>query len=140
MHSSPRAEFADKDKASALKRRKMVEEALLKSRDSGEGPVFTESQILNLSSWCKQHGADPLDFVAAYTAYVISEFSVNASGPELVAQVEKAEPNPPRPHVVIDLHKKNILRRPSGETPEEKLERRYHALQAEKKRAAGAKT
>ena len=78
--------------------------------------------------------------MAAYTAYVISQFSVKSSGPELVAQVEKAVTNPPRPHIVIDLHKKKILRRPSGETPEEKLERRYQALQAEKKRAAGAKT
>ena len=66
MKRSPRVELAEKAKASALKRCKMAEETLLKARNSGEGPVFTDSQILNLSGWSKQYGADPVEFVAAF--------------------------------------------------------------------------
>ena len=117
MHSSPRVKLAEKARASALKRRKMAEEALLKARDTGVGPVFSESQILNLSSYSKQHGVDPKEFIDAYTAYVISEFSTKSTGAELVAHVEKAVSICPDPKVVIELHRKKTLRRPSGEDP-----------------------
>ena len=117
---------------------KTVEEALLKARETGSGPVFSLGQLLTLSSYRKQHGVDPTEFIAAYTDYVISEFSAKATAAEMVTHVELAVKQCPDPKVVIELNKKNSKRRPSGEEPKVKLERRFRALQTEEKRAESA--
>ena len=44
-------------------------EALLKAREAGEGPVFSEDQQANLSALYKQKGVDPAEFLTAYTTY-----------------------------------------------------------------------
>ena len=117
---------------------KMAEEAMLKARNIGVGPVFSEGQLLTLSSYSKQHGVDPTEIITAYTDYVISEFSAKATAAEMVTHVELAVHQCPDPKVVIELYKKKAKRRPSGEDPKDKLERRFRALQTEQKRAASA--
>ena len=62
-----------------------TEEALLKARVSGIGPIFTEGQLLRLSDWCKQRGVDSNEFVPAYTDYVIAEFTAKSTAAELAA-------------------------------------------------------
>ena len=61
---------------------------MLKARDTGVGPIFTEAQLVILTNWCKQRGIDSNEFVPAYTDYVIAEFSVKDTGPEMAAHVE----------------------------------------------------
>ena len=115
-----------------------TEEALLKARNTGNGPIFTEGQLLRLSEWCKQRGVDSSEFVPAYTDYVIAEFSVKSTGAEMAAHVELAVTQVPEPKVVLELYQKKLKRRPSGESPKEKLERRFRALEHEKTRALNA--
>ena len=43
---------------SSLKMAMTTEEALLKAKISGIGPIFTEGQLLRLSDWCKLQGVD----------------------------------------------------------------------------------
>ena len=85
---------------------KAAEEAMLKARDTGVGPVFTEGQLLTLSTYCKQRGIDPTEFIAAYTDYVISEFSAKSTAAEMVTHVELAVAQVPDPKVVIELYRK----------------------------------
>ena len=91
MSASPRQEVIDKVR-SVVARQKMeaATEALLKARETGEGPVFSEEQQANLSAFCKLKKVDPAEFLTAYTPYLIYGFPPNATGPELVAFVEKA--------------------------------------------------
>ena len=117
---------------------KMAEEAMLKARDTGVGPVFSEGQLLTLSSYSKQHGVDPTEFITAYTDYVIAEFSAKATAAEMVTHVELAVAQVPDPKVVMELYRKKTKRRPSGENPKDKLERRFRALQHEQTRAESA--
>ena len=60
--SSPRQEFIEKVRNSAAKKMEAATEALLKAREAGEGPVFSEDQQANLSALCKQKGVDPAEF------------------------------------------------------------------------------
>ena len=106
---------------------------MLKARDTGVGPVFNEAQLAILTNWCKQRGIDSKEFVPAYTDYVIAEFSTKATAAEMVAHVELAMVQVPDPKVVMELYKKRQKRRPSGESPKEKLERRFRALEHEQK-------
>ena len=76
-----------------------TEEALLKARVSGIGPIFTESQLLQLSDWCKQQGVNSDEFIPAYTDYVIASFAITNSAAELATQVELAVTPVP------DIHK-----------------------------------
>ena len=89
----------------------------MKAREAGEGPFFSEDQQANLSALCKQKGVDPLKFLAAYTTYVRSGLPPKATGPELVALVEKAVTNCPEPAEIIRLYRKKSGRQPSGEKP-----------------------
>ena len=75
MSASPRQEVIDKVR-SVVARQKMeaASEALLKAREAGEGPVFSEEQQANLSALCKLKKVDPAEFLAAYTTYVICGF------------------------------------------------------------------
>ena len=111
---------------------------MLKARDTGKGPIFTEGQLLRLSEWCKQRSVDSSEFVPAYTDYVIAEFSVKDTGAEMAAHVELAVTQVPDPKVVLELYQKRQKRRPSGESPKEKLERSFRALEHEKTRAQSA--
>ena len=70
--SSPRQEFIEKVRRSTAKKMEAASEALLKAREAGEGPVFSEDQQANLSALCKQKGVDLVEFLAAYTTYVRS--------------------------------------------------------------------
>ena len=115
-----------------------MEEVMLKARDTGKGPIFTEGQLLRLSDWCKQQGVDSNVFVPAYTDYVIAEFSAKATAGEMAAHVELAVTQVPDHKVVLELYQKKQKRRPSGESPKEKLERRFRALEHEKTRAQNA--
>ena len=132
MSASPRQEVIEKVR-SAVARQKM--EALLKARETGEGPVFSEKQQANLSAFCKLKKVDPAEFLTAYTPYVIRGFPPKATGPELVAFVEKAVSNCPEPAEIIGLYRKKSGRQPSGEEPAAKLERMYQALRAEREKA-----
>ena len=131
MSASPRQEVIDKVR-SVVARQKMeaASEALLKAREAGEGPVFSEEQQANLSALCKLKKVDPAEFLTAYTPYVIRGFPPKATGPELVAFVEKAVTNCPEPAEIIGLYRKKSGRQPSGEKPADKLERLYQALRA----------
>ena len=93
--SSPRQEFIEKVRSSAAKKMEAASQALLKAREAGEGPVFSEDQQANLSALCKQKGVDPAEFSTAYTTFVISGLPPQATGLELVAFVEKAVKNCP---------------------------------------------
>ena len=68
--SSPRQEFIEKVRRSTAKKMEAASEALLKAREAGEGPVFSEDQQAKLSALCKQKNVDPAEFLAAYTTYI----------------------------------------------------------------------
>ena len=136
--SSPRQEFIEKVRRSTAKKMEAASEALLKAREAGEGPVFSEDQQAKLLALCKQKNVDPAEFLAAYTTYVISGFLPTATGPELVAFVEKAVTNCPEPAEIIGLYRKKSGRQPSGEKPADKLERMFQALRAEREKAKNA--
>ena len=121
MLSSPRLELIEKVRNSAAKKMEAASEALLKAREAGEGPVFSDDQNTNLAALCKQKGVDPAEFLAAYTTYVRSALPPKATGPELVAFVEKAVKDCPEPAEIIGLYKKKSGRQPSGELPADKL-------------------
>ena len=87
MSSSPRLDLKEKVRNSAAKKMEAASEALLKAREAGEGPVFSEDQNMNLSALCKQKGVDPVEFLAAYTTHVRSGLPPKATVPELVAFV-----------------------------------------------------
>ena len=109
-----------------------TEEALLKARVSGIGPIFTEGQLQRLSDWCKLQGVDSTEFVLAYTDYVIAAFTATSTAAEMAAQVELAVVQVPDINVIMDLYQKKLKRRPSGEGPADRLKRRYRALEHEK--------
>ena len=67
-----------------------AEEALMKARVSGIGPIFTEVQLQRLSDWCRQQGVNSTEFIPAYTDYVIASFAITSSAAELATQVELA--------------------------------------------------
>ena len=73
MSSSPQQEVIDKVR-STVARQKMeaASGALLKAREAGEGPVFSEDQQAKLSALCKQKNVDLVEFLAAYTTYSMS--------------------------------------------------------------------
>ena len=54
MSSSPRLELIEKVRNSAAKKMEAASEALLKAREAGEGPVFSDDQNTNLATLCKQ--------------------------------------------------------------------------------------
>ena len=138
MSLSPRLELIEKARNSAAKKMEAASEALLKAREAGEGPVFSEDQNTNLSALCKQKNVDPVEFLAAYTTYVRSGLPPKATGPELVAFVEKAVTNCPEPAEIIGLYRKKSGRQPLGEKPADKLERLYQALRTEQDKAKNA--
>ena len=105
-----------------------TEEALLKARVSGIGPIFMESQLQRLSDWCKQQGVDSNEFIPAYTDYVIASFAATSTAAEMATQVELAVTQVPDVKLVLDLYQKKLKRRPSGDSPAEKLKRKYRAL------------
>ena len=70
--SSPWQEFIEKVRSSPAKKMEAASEALLKARETGEEPVFSEDQQANLSALCKQKNVDPAEFLTAYTTYVIA--------------------------------------------------------------------
>ena len=135
MSSSPRLEFIEKVRSAAAKKLEMASEALLNARETGEGPVFNDDQNANLAAICKQKGVDPAEFLAAYTTYVRSAFPPKATGPELVAFVDKAVKECPEPAEIIGLYRKKSGRQPSGELPADKLERLYQDLHSEREKA-----
>ena len=134
MTKSPRKE----NRSTAVKPKMSAEEALLKARGTGEGPVFSEEQQAKLAALCKLRNVDPVEFLTAYTPYVIRGFSPQATGPELVALVEKAVANCPEPAEIIGLSKTRSGRQPSGEGPAVKLERMFLALRAEREKSKNA--
>ena len=81
MSSSPRLELIEKVRNSAAKKMEAASEVLLKAREAGEGPVFSEDQNTNLSGLCKQKGVDPAEFFAAYTTYVRSGLPPQSNWP-----------------------------------------------------------
>ena len=83
MPKSPRKETS----STAVKPKMAAAEALLKARQTGEGPVFSVEQQSALSALCKLKNVDPVEFLTIYTLYVIRSFSPSATGPELVACV-----------------------------------------------------
>ena len=113
MTKSPRKE----SRSAAAKPKMSAAEALLKAREAGEGPVFSDEQQAKLSALCKLKNVDPVEFLTVYTIYVIRSFSPKASGPELVACVEAAVANCPEPAEIIALYKRKSGRQPSGEDP-----------------------
>ena len=135
MSSSPQLEFIQKVRSTAAKKLEMASEALLNARETDEGPVFNENQNANLAAICNQKGVDPVEFLAAYTPYVRSRLPPKATGPELMAFVEKAVKECPEPAEIIGLWKKKSGRQPSGEPPAEKLERLYQDLHTEREKA-----
>ena len=58
MTKSPRKE----NRSAAVKPKMSAEEALLKARETGEGPVFSEEQQAKLTALCKLKNVDPLEF------------------------------------------------------------------------------
>ena len=138
MSSSPRLEFIEKVRSAAAKKLEMASEVLLNARETGEGPVFNDDQNVNLAAICKQKGVDPAEFLAAYTTYVRSVLPPKATGPELVAFVDKAVKECPEPAGIIGLYRKKSGRQPSGEPPADKLERLYQNLYAEREKAKAA--
>ena len=135
MSSSPRLEFIEKVRSAAAKKLEMASEALLNVRETGEGPVFNDNQNANLAAICKQKGVDLAEFLAAYTTYVRSAPPPKATGPELVAFVDKVVKECPEPAEIIALYRKKSGRQPSGEPPADKLERFYQALHTEREKA-----
>ena len=127
MTKSPRKE----SRSTAVKPKMSAEEALLRARETGEGPIFSEEQQAKLAVLCQLRNVDPAVFLTAYTPYVIRAFSPQATGPELVALVERAVANCPEPSEIIGLTKTRSGRQPSGEGPAVKLERMFLALRAE---------
>ena len=115
----------------AIKPKMSAEEALLKARETGEGPVFSDVQQAKLTALCNLRNVDPVEFLTIYTLYVISSFPPEATGPELVACVKGAVANCPEPADMISRHRRKSGRQPSGEDPVVKLERMYDALRAE---------
>ena len=111
------------------------EEALVKARSSGVGPIFTESQLQRLSDWCRAQNVNLEEFVPAYTDYIIASFAITSSVAEMAAQVELAVVQVPDINVVMDLYQKKLKRRPSGEGPADRVKRRYRALEHEKLKA-----
>ena len=83
--------------SAAVKPKMAAAEALLRAREAGEGPVFSEEQQAKLTALCKLKNVDPLEFLTVYTLYVIRSFSSKATGPELVACVEAAVASCPEP-------------------------------------------
>ena len=110
----------------------------MKARVSGMGPIFTEPQLQRLSDWCRQQGVNSDEFIPAYTDYIIASFAITSSAAELATQVELAVTQVPDINLVLDLYQKKLKRRPSGESPAEKLKRKYRALEHEKNKAQGA--
>ena len=135
MSLSPRLEFKEKVRGAAAKKLEMAYEALLNARETGEGPIFNDDQNANLAAICKQKGVDPAEFLAAYTTHIRSMLPSKATGPELVAFVDKAVKDCPEPAEIIGLYKKKSGRQLSGELPAEKLERLYQDLLSEREKA-----
>ena len=113
----------------------MASEALLNVRETGEGQIFNDDQNVNMAAICKQKGVDPAEFLAAYTTHIRSMLPPKATGPELVAFVDKAVKECPEPAEIIALYRKKSGRQPSGELPADKLERLYQALHTEREKA-----
>ena len=90
MSSSPQLELIEKVRSAAAKKLEMASEALLNAKETGEGPVFNDDQNANLAAICKQKDVDLAEFLAVYTTYVRSALPPKATGPELVAFVDKA--------------------------------------------------
>ena len=86
MPKSPRKESG----STAVKPKMSAEEALLRARETGEGPVFNSMQQARLTAMCNLGNVDPVEFLTIYTLYVIQSFPSKATGPELVACVEGA--------------------------------------------------
>ena len=124
--------------STAIKPKMSAEEALLKARETGEGPVFNDVQQAKLTALCNLRNVDPVEFLTIYTLYVISCFPPKATGPELVACVEGAVANCPEPADMISRHRRKSGRQPSGEDPVVKLERMYDALRAERVKSKNA--
>ena len=135
MSSSPRLELIEKVRDAAAKKLEMASQALLTPRETGEGPIFNDDQNANLAPICKQKGVDPAEFLAAYTIYIRSMLPPKATGPELVAFVDKAVKDCPEPEEIIGLYKKKSGGQPSSEPPAEKLERLYQDLLSEREKA-----
>ena len=135
MSSSPRLELIEKVRGAAAKKLEIASKALLAARETGEGPIFNDDQNTNLAALCKQKGVDPAEFLAAYTIHIRSMLPPKATGPELVAFVDKAVKDCPEPAEIIGLYKKKSGRQPSGEQPAEKLERLYQDLLSEREKA-----
>ena len=135
MSSSPRLEFIETVRSTAAKKLEMASEALLNARETGEGPVFNDDQIVNLAAICKQKGVNLVEFLAAYTTYVRSALPPKATGPELAAFADKAVKECPEPAEIIGLYKKKSGRQPSGELPTDKLERLYQVLHTEREKS-----
>ena len=60
--------------STAIKPKMSAEEALLKARETGEGPVFSDVQQAKLTALCNLRNVDPAKFLTIYTLYVISCF------------------------------------------------------------------
>ena len=118
MPKSPRKETS----SIAVKLKMAAVEALLKARETGEGPVFSNEQQAKLSALCKLRNVDPVEFLTIYTLYVIRSFSPTATGPELVACVEAVVAKCPEPVEIIALYKRKSGRQPSEEDPAVKLD------------------
>ena len=54
MLSSPRLELIEKVRNSAAKKMEAASEALLKAREAGEGPVFSDDQNRNLAPYVRR--------------------------------------------------------------------------------------
>ena len=134
MPKSPRKESG----STAVKPKMAAAKALLRARQTGEGPVFSDEQQVKLSALCKLKNVDPVEFLTVYTLYVIRSFPPAATGPELVACVEAAVAKCPEPVEVIALYKRKSERQPSGEDPLVKLERMYQDLRAEREKSKNA--
>ena len=59
--SSPRQILADKIRNAAAKKCEAAE-ALVTTRNTGEGPLLSKAQIETLAAVCKQTGTDPAEF------------------------------------------------------------------------------
>ena len=113
MTKSPRKE----SRSAAVKPKMSAEEALLRARETGEGPIFSEEQQAKLAAFCQLRNVGPVEFLTAYTPYVIGGFSPQATGLELVALFERAVANCPEPAEIIGLSRTRSGRQPSGESP-----------------------
>ena len=63
MPKSPRKEAG----SAAVKPKMAAAEALLRAREAGEGPVFSEEQQAKLTALCKLKNVDPLEFLTVYS-------------------------------------------------------------------------